>query len=349
MKNYIIIVLIWISLFINGCGQTDSKGENRLQTQQDLDAGNYQQVIDKLQSSAVTADDLLALSAAYMGRAGLSISSIINIVATDSNGSAFSGFVDNIAKKSTRSAITDLGKSSTNYKKVLGGQLCDNNSTLSDTQKDICLYIGLANATKSAVAISLLTNDTSVLSNTGTTDYKLKASTCAMQYVFDGLDESNIDAECQGNIIVSPRSVYFQESEKLYSPMSIVLNGEKFYFLITEAIQNIRQVAMTDGYCTNRSFSTRTIPDKNVSYNPPFGYYACPVNEEKGAKDITSIDTLVIVLNEGFSSIGGSASKDTQQDIDKFKQDIYDSNPNRNPGDYITADDIIKYLIEHNK
>ena len=279
-----------------------------------LDEGDYATVISRLEGSASSSEDYIALGAAYMGKAGLSLGDIVSAMASEDdsnqNDDGFGTFVDNIASKSTPTALGDLGKANENYKEILGEKCKDENLTLSDSQKDICLYIALANTTRAAVTIDVLADDVSkIADDTNGSDDKLTASTCAMQYAFDGANDTNIDASCS---VTSDGNVTFSTLGKTYDKFTVAVNGSDYYYLMNDTNNTI----LTDGFCSADSFTPR-VDDYNATLN------ACPINEDKDAEEFTAVGILTTVLNDGIDSIGGAAaSDDITADIDEFKCDI---------------------------
>ncbi len=348
MIKKILTGLFISSIFLfSGCG--DDEGESRLSTQQMLDNGEYNKVITKLDDKAEKSDsDYLALAAAYMGRAGVSLPDLVDVVSSNNNDGdgEFSSFVNDISLITSASALLDLEKATAYYEEVVDDNCSGEIDTiLSDSQKDICLFIGLSSTTKVAVTIDLITEDISALSNSGVQDEQLKASTCAMQYALDGGSDVNVNEECRGNIVENS-DVTFEIIEKTYTPLTITLNGREYYYLMTEAITgtNSKQTVVTRGYCTAIDFSTRYIPQSSEEYEKPNDYYACPINEVKDEEELTVIELLVDVLNEGIDSITSAASEDMQADIDEFKEEIKDSSSSED----ITEQDIIDYLNRKN-
>jgi len=346
MKKVLTVLLFSISLLLSGCG--DSEGESKLETQQMLDSANYAGVIAKLEGGASSTSDFIALGAAYMGKAGLSLADIVSAMSSDdSNGDdGFGTFVSSIADKSTSTALSDLGKANDNYKQILGDKCRDENITLSDSQQDICLYIALANTTKAAVVIDTIAQDVSALSSdNNSSDDKLTASSCAMQYAFDGGSIVNVDGNCT---IVEDGNVTFSLLEKTYTKLTVDVNSTSYYYLMSDANQTI----LTDGFCSADSFTPR-VDDYNVTTIPT--QHACPINEDKDAEELTTAGTLVNVLNNGIGSMGGaSSSDDIQSDIDEFKCDILDGNYNEFSGcnvditQEITEEEMIAYLNREN-
>ena len=345
LKKIVISSLLGLSLVLTGCGSSDSEGESRLETQQMLDNEDYLGVIAKLEASASSLDDYIALGAAYMGKAGLSLGDIITSLASASDTNAdnsFAGFVTSLSSSSSSTALSDLDTATTYYQRVVNSACTDVNATLSDSQKDICLYIGLASTSSAAVTIDLIAGDVSTF-GTGTEDEKLKASTCALNYAFD---RNSTDCDVTQNADVN-----FTIINKIYSPLVVTVDNDvdvpktKYYYLMNDANQTV----LTKDYCTATDFATRT--ETFVTGSPK--YYACPINETPNAEELTTAGVLVDVLNNGIDSIGGASSDETQSDIDEFKCELlggtYDgSNCSVSLDGNVSEQSIIDYLNNQN-
>ena len=344
LKVIVLALLVSTAAIFTGCG--DSEGESRLETQQMLDQGNYTGVISKLEGHANSNADYIALGAAYMGKAGFSLADIVSAISSSNeDDDAFAGFVKSIADESNPHAISDLDTSTNYYQKVVLNRCLDTNTSLSDSEKDVCLYIGLAHTTTAAVALDLIAADATTFGDGNGTDNKLTASTCAMQYALDGGSDTNVDGACS---VTSDANVTFTTLEKTYAAFSVDVNMTSYYYLMTENNQTV----LTEGFCEATDFSTR-VDEHNTSAVPSL--YACPINEDKDADDITTAGVLVDVLNEGIGSIGGAATQDIQGDIDEFKCNIlggtYDEYNGCLGADItqdITQSDIITYINAEN-
>lgn len=342
IKNILVGSLLGLTLVMSGCG--DTEGEERLEIQQMLDNQDYAGVISKLESSASTQDEYISLGAAYMGKAGLSLTNIITSMVTSEgdSGSTFSGFVTAVKSSSTNSALPDLKKAISNYYKVVGRE-CLQPETLNSSQKDICLYIGLASTSSAAVTVDLITGDISKFGDNGNSDDKLTASTCALQYGFEDRNASNVDANCS---ISKGSDVVFTALNKTYTDLNVTVNGETYYYLLND----LNQTVLTKDYCTATDFSTRT--GSYVVSTP--SYYACPINETAASEELTTAGVLVDILNDGIGAIGGAVSDDMQGDIDEFKCEIiggsYDENSdcNKSIDANVSEEDIINYLKNQN-
>ena len=333
------VSLISAMLLFSGCGDSDEVAESRLDTQQMLDSGDFQDVITKLENGLFLTDaDSFTLGAAYMGRAGLGISDLITILVddSDSGSDSFTSFINDIGSRATDSALVDLNKADVRFKNIVGNVCEDKTALLTDTQESVCLYVGLAKIMKVATTFSYI-GDVAAFSDTQSGDDEMKASECAMQYAFDG-NAAKIDAVC--NIIppvVAATDVTFSTTARAYKELTITVNGNEYDYLMPNATPNLTTV--TDGYCTNTNFLTRN----DIKFT---GSYACPVNESPFAPELTVLDVLVDSLNGGIdstvNSTGGDDS-DTGESVTEFKEEV----KNGGSGD-VTEQDIIDYLNRKN-
>ena len=341
IKKLLTTSLVGLTLMMSGCGD-DTEGEDRLGIQQMLDDGDFSGVIAKLEFSAKTKDEYISLGTAYMGKAGLSLTNIITSMVTSEGNSdnTFAEFVTAISKSSSISALSDLNKAIFNYYKVVGNA-CLNPNTLNNSQKDICLYIGLASTSSAAVTVDLIAGDLSNFgSNTGE-DEKLSASICGMNYAFD--------RTATGCNVTESSSVNFTAINKTYIPLTITVDADtdapktEYHYLMNSTNQTV----LTKGFCSNTSFSPR-------SDNWSDRLYACPINETAASEELTTAGVLVNVLNDGIGAIGGAVSDDMQGDINKFKCEIVGGSYDENNGcsRSIIADvseqNIIDYLKKQN-
>jgi len=341
LKTILLSGLLSSILLLSGCG--DDAGESRLETQQMLDDGDFTGVISKLELSASNDADYINLGSAYMGKAGLTITDILGAIvdgADDENSSdGFSAFVTAISDTSSSTALSDLDKSVSYFKKVVGNQ-CLNKLNKSSSTENVCLYLGLASTGSAAVVIDLIAGDIAAFSDDDTEDEKLVASTCAMSYAFKKIQPDN----CK---VVKQTDVLFTDLNSSYTPLLITVNNDsdfpqtEYHYLMNDSNRTV----VTKGYCTNTNFKTRT---DDYSVTTP---YACPINETADATEFTTAGILVDVLNDGMDSIANSAGDDVQTDINEFKCDILDGNFN----DYtctitgnITEDSMITYLNDQN-
>lgn len=326
--------LVATALIFSGCG--DDEGESRLETQQMLDDGDFKGVIARLETNSTSNinsnDNYLALAAAYMGKGGYTLLDIVGSMIEDEDGNSEEDedIIASLAENATFSSTLDLEKAEMYYTKVVGENTC-NESNLTSSQEDMCLFVGLSAITKAASTVKLLVGDISSFgSDDASEDYKLTATGCAMQFAFDN-NMSATSEKC--NIVVDKPDVTFTLIGKTYTPLTIDVKSEsasnKYYYLMTQQddITKTRQTTLTSGYCTNDNFSTRT-DDYSSSL------YACPINENPDTNDTTSIDVLVDALNGGIDSVANIGSDDEDNDmkssIDEFKCDVlggdYDNN-----------------------
>jgi len=346
MLNKIILILLTITaLVFSGCG-SDGDGESKMQTQQMLDEGNYDGVINKLEANADNNSQYLSLAAAYMGKAGFSLSSIISIVTTSSestNNDAFATFIETSAKLSDSNSLENLDLAVKNFKKVIHDKCLTPNITLSSSEQDLCLYIGLSKIAKTAVTIGYITDKIDTFRTDAESDNKLAASLCAIQYA---IDPSSLNSKC--SVTNEDNNVTFTTTNRTYQEPTFIVNGESFENLITYTTP--RSTVLTNGICTKDDFSTR-IKDKNdTKYDNSLTYHPCPVAQSDLSDEITTQSILVDALNDGSDFVDVAVSDDVKEDIDKFKNDVLKANNRENDTDKtITLDDILKYLEDNNK
>ncbi len=335
IKKILATSFVCAGLIFSGCGESDA--ESQLEIQQMLDDGDYLGVIARLEGSADTQSEYIALGSAYMGAAGLSLSDLITIIAdsNDNNDSdAFASFANSVDEKtaSNPKALEYLGKSSDAYKQVVGDACSDTNATLTDSQRDICLYTGLSESMRATVTLGYLGDVASLADNTS--DDELTASACAMQYAYDG----TVPAECTKGV---DSDVTFVESNSTYTTFFMTVNGNSFDYLKTTFTPG--STVITNGYCPLDSFADRNTTMTFDTKAP--GYYVCPV-DETGDQNLTTEVLLVDILNGGFDAViagvGGTGS-DLASDIDNFKSEI-----NQDANETITIDDIINYINTQN-
>lgn len=341
IKKILTVSTVTAMLLLSGCG--DSEGEARLNTQHLLDKGDWDGVITTLENSDtnLSEEDNLLLASAYMGKAGLNLSSFIEIVSDSAdnadnadNDDALASLIDGVGKKTTDTALSNLKTASNYYAKVVNVDECNSDDNLTDTQKDICLYMGLSETMKVATTINYIADDVNVLlkdnNNTGS-DPKLEASTCAMQYAYDG----KMDSECT---ITNNDELTF-ENNITYPSFLVIVEGNKFEYLSTKLDDEHNTTLVTNGFCKLDDFTTR------VDIKPDKNYHVCPIESES---DITIANVLVDALNNGTNTIVAVADDEMKEDIEEFRNDVLDAN-HKNKGEDITVEDIIAYLNENNK
>jgi len=338
LKSMITTSLITLTLLMSGCGG-NNEGESVLETQKMLDDGDFTGVITKLEGSATSDDDYINLASAYMGRSGLTltnlVTSILNANESTSGDIGFANFIKAIDSTSTSTALVDLRKASLSYKEVIGNG-CDNTSLLSTSQKDICLFIGLANTGSAAVAVSTISEDLNSFGVGSGSDNKLQASVCAMTYSRDGSYDNTL---C--TLTAPDAPVTFTQISKTYTAFDFSVGGENFKYLKNDGNQTV----MTQDYCLSTDFATRT-------ETLQAGYYACPINEVAGEEDLTTSGVLVEVLNNGLNAVSSAVNDDMQTDIDTFKCEVLGGNFNGTSCDKsgdISESDIVTYLNQQNQ
>ncbi|SFV62789.1 hypothetical protein MNB_SM-4-1812 [hydrothermal vent metagenome] len=340
-KKMVITFLLGMTLIISGCGSSDGEGESALETQQLLDNGEFTAVISKLEGSANSTSDYLSLAAAYMGKAGFSLSSIIGIVVSSAESgedSTFASFIENSKETSNIGSLADLKIAVGYYEKVVSKNCTDVNATFSGAEEDLCLYIGLSKVSQTAVAIGYITDNVDVLNDKNASDPKLTASLCAIQYSLDG--NTSVSPLCTFS---AEQNLTFVQSTKTYASIDVTVDGNVTFEYLISGQTNPRSTVLTSGFCTLDSFATRVGEINDITY------YVCPVDETNTTDETTSVSILVDALNDGVDSVGAVVSDDVQADIDQFKQEIIDTRTDGDTSSTISIEDILKYLEDNNK
>ena len=313
LKRIVASTLVWSALLLSGCGDND--GEEFVQMQQDLDKGNYEAIIKKYEGVASTDEEYMALAAAYMQKAGLGLADLMVVIADsteDENAEAFASFVKSVKKSSSQTVLSDLEKSSLNYKTVVSDCTSLN---LSSSQEDACLYRGLAQTLKAASTIGYIADNLESFGSdaSGEADAKLTSTACAMEYA---LRNSYDTSKCT---LTSGQTLTF-DSNVTYSSIFMAVNGENFEHLLRN-MNGVKRTAITDGFCTTDDFATR-VADKNASTYDPLTYHVCPVTQSAEDDEITTEGLIVDALNDGVEAISGIATDEMQGDIDEFKCEV---------------------------
>ncbi len=142
MNKLIVYVLLAasISLLFLGCSKKNSDEACKHEVTMNLDKGNYDAVI------ASTCADPMSLGAAYLGKAGFDITTVINnFSSTGSNGSQtnkstdFSTYMNALVPTVTTDTLTNLDFAESEYSSV---------TQTSDSYKDAQFYISIVDAVK---------------------------------------------------------------------------------------------------------------------------------------------------------------------------------------------------------
>lgn len=333
-----------MALLFSGCGGGSDDASCRFEVQQNLDTGNYEAVIAELsnensecRSAYLNNEFQIDLGAAYMGEAGLSLSDIIGLIGVE-NGS-FDTFVDGVSKKQTNTALASLGNAGAAFTAALNTTNCnDPFLTLSSSEKDICLYIGLTETIRATTTISYLLDDIAALFNgldltsQAAAKEEMKASMCALQFASQGTTCAEASSVTETPVIFT----YSDSSNKSFRDITVTMvaaPNNVYHRLATATGVTPGTTIVTEGYCAN-DFS-------NPSATWSTGLYACPLNKDPLQEDLNISTLLVNTLNSGLNAVSAAFSSDPvlQQDIIDYKNEI-----NTDANDTISIDEIQAYL-----
>ncbi len=341
MKKLVYGSIAAFALLLTGCGGGSDAASCRFEVQQNLDKGNFDAVIAKLDSPSsecraayVDNEWNIDLGAAYMGKAGLSISDVIGLIGTD-NGT-YQTFVQNVSAKQSATALSSLENAGNRYSSALGTSTC-NDLSLTTSEKDLCLYIGLSNTLLATTTIGYLVEDIAALFDT--TDIaaqdaakeEMKASMCALAFMFDGSICTDATSVVASDVIFS----YSDSTTKTFSDITVTMAAPSTGVYHRLGLSPLNTTVVTDGYCMN------DFTNPSTTWDGVSSPYACPLNQDPTQNDQNITTLLVDTLNGGLDSVSGALSADPtlQADIDTYKAEI-DTN-----SDGITIDEIQAYLI----
>lgn len=331
MKKVILSSLSALVLLI-GCGSESESDAAacRFSVQQNLDQGNYAAVIAELTNpasacyAAYNGDEWqLDLGAAYMGQAGLSVSDIISLIGVqdNANSSSFQAFIDGVSSRQSTTALDNLEDASSAFSAALGTANCTD-PNLTTSQKDTCLYIGLAETMLATTTISYLLEDIADLFNDldaaaqAAAQEEMEASMCALRYM-----DTN-DATCGGAATISAGNVVFAYSDastRNFTEINVTIAGNTYHRLGTEQPPLTGGTTIvTDGYCNN-DFS-----NPSATWDVGTSPYACPLNQDPAVADQNISTLLVDTLNGGLDAVEGALGGDPQlqQDITNYRTEI---------------------------
>lgn len=353
-------------LLLGGCGNQDASC--RIEVQKDIDQGNFDSAISKLNGSCASAfnenDRLYNLATAYMGKAGYGVSDVIKVmVEADNNGndSTFSTFIKSINKNKKSASLDLLQKAKEYFMQSLDPSATDlqaifkNYCSLSNNVDDprvsnACFYVGFNEVIRTSVTVGELTKNI---------DQVVQAIDAGdptqvpidMKVNLDALSWT-IGQPVQNGSTVIPKNITTIKGYK-YLPLVIVNSGKTFYRLADENAPNIySSTVLTNGYCTvdGNTTACEGIENNDGSIDTtkiPAGTtcYACPVLSEDNASASKVTDLLVETLNDGTDSILSiSDDPDIAQSVKDFKKEVTGSEYGK-----VTAKDIIDYLNAYKK
>ena len=277
-------------LLFSGC---DNDAEDRVSTQEMLDSGNFDGVIEALEyKNDKTADDNLKLASAYMGKSNFTIVDLISIISNtqDASEDSFASFLVGISKNKKEDSLADLKKATHYYNEIISAD-SRIREVSEDTNLDtIKLFLGLASLTRTAVALDYL-GDVTKLVDSGV-DGDLLASGCAMRKVYSSDTQGCASVEYTGSLDIDGYS---------YEKMDVVLFGGD---------------GITYHYLANDKKDEMILTDYKTNYNNTL--YPMPVKDET----LIVSNELIDSLNDAFTYIIETAPEDLRDDIRGYRDEI---------------------------
>ncbi|RMD46772.1 MAG: hypothetical protein D6834_01950 [Aquificota bacterium] len=359
-----ISILSVFSAFLVNCGLSDKNTPEacKFEVSQALDKGNYDTVIQKLTNDPTcggaytTEEGKIQLAAAYIGKAGFDIPSLINDIAdaSDSNKSTFQVFVQSISKKVNNKSIQALYNAKDLYTQIIGNNDC--NTSTDNIIKDACFYRNLVDAATATSSLTLalgggnknIVDTVNKWTNPGTCDDLNDNNVGDPADVVASAIEYSLNNSCSINgvkCLALNSNLNFTKNSNNYTYTLIEIDVNdvgnnnqscstipyKEYRLIDTTNKT---VVLTDGYC-----KTDFTPCNNLDITN--GCYPCPVITNKNA--LTMNNTVVDLINSTDPNqianiVGGNNNSTVVQDINKLKKDVCGADL------YCTQNEIKTYL-----
>ncbi|SFV75368.1 hypothetical protein MNB_SM-3-388 [hydrothermal vent metagenome] len=338
-------------IIYSGCGESSYNPSNNSSTnqkiQQLLQNHQYVEVINTLHNKPLTNNDYTALGKAYMGLSGLDIQTVIQKIyaSGDGNNSSLMTFINsaNYDKVRCDVPLSYLNKATQYFMKVIGDRCTTAPQQLTNFEKNICVYKGLAQTMEAVTTLNYIKNG----DDNNTSDSKLRASTCAMQYAFNG---SAI--ECS---VLEKGFIHFQQNDRVYQSITVYPYGaNREYEFLLKGTKYPKEVIVTHGYCATDDYTTRVDSKEDTSYKS--SYHVCPINLNE---DITTVnvdhfttkDFIIDSFNKGTETILQTTT-DTKlkQQIQDFRDDIYQTRTKTTQKtQQIDEEDMVQYLKQQTK
>ena len=353
--------ILSLSLIVS-CGGYDSVGlsdENsteakRYEILKALDEGNYDFVISNLEKDPTyggafsTEEGKLNLAAAYIGKAGLDINGIINIMIDTADrytGDAFTAFLESLSSQVKTKGSLYLKRAYKVYDEIV--QTCTPEPP-DEIKKQACFYKDIVNATRAATTLnSVVSNVTSWLNPVGCEDDANQngvgddgeITACAIEYA--------VSRQCtlQDVNIESVKDITFTKDNfvKTYTLLEISVNpnGEcsaygKYtgYKLVDTETST---VVATEGYCKS-DFS----PCENLDLVN--GCYPCPIVDIETGETVNVVEDIVESLQNADEIINTIApDSDVSQSVNEYIEEVCGLDK------VCTQDEIADYLTNINQ
>ena len=298
------------SLFFTGCSE-DTPEACAYGVEQDLDQGRYNDVIANLAANPtcdgeMTADEAnMAKGAAYMQKAGLTLSELASTVLDSNETDPTAAFMTAFADKANSEVLQSLSSADAAYALVVGDVNCtDDNATKTAVESSACFYQNLATTVQTVSimaaslgdAVSFLTTpvvqgDANDTNNNGTAD-AMEITGCA---IADASTTTGTNVTCSTESTVKftvGSLVQFTDlnvTPRTFNVTNVTAHADYVEVKMMTALSPVT----TNGVCT-ADYVTTTCND---TVNIAGGCYPCPVVVDGGA--VESTEVVVDAINEG--------------------------------------------------
>jgi hypothetical protein len=149
-----------VLIMFSGCSDKDSANACSYEISQALDKKDYDNVINNTNSCSGFSEDEknMNLGAAYFGKAGYTVTSLVSDLASGDSGNESGSdlFLKSFAKKGSQNSYDNLVLSEDFYTSIIPSSSCIGVGVLTQLEKDACFNIGLVQMARGASTIALL-------------------------------------------------------------------------------------------------------------------------------------------------------------------------------------------------
>ncbi len=336
-------VVLASSVLLSGCGDDSTSDACAYGVQQNLDQGNFDSVIAVLDNNGTcggqfTQDEAwLNLAAAYMGKAGLTMSNLLGAVMDSSGTDAMSSFMVSFAEAADAEGLANLARAKEVYAYI--DPSCSGSEV--STAAEACLYSGLSTLTETVGSLGAivgaenltLINATSLSAaddtdGDGTAD-QIEITACAIQDAQNALAGCAADPTAVDCTVAAPTI-----DGQAYDCRYYTLNTNDAYKLISGT-----SVVTTDGVCAKDGY-TGTCTEADGS-----NCFPCPVVVNGTTTTVTSGLLSIINNPTAFDSLSAFLPADDTGTSADIQGELIDSIEGIGGNNNITEAELANFLL----
>ncbi len=342
-----------VALSILGCGGWDNYGlsdkrspqAKKYEIQKLLDEEKYNEVISKLANDPTYGgafspeEGRIALAAAYIGRAGIDINSIINsIIESGNSQDAFASFLQSMSKAIGVKGLFDLDRAIDQYNSIASTCSPPPQSAIA---RDACFYRAIVDVIRAGIGLDGILDDlNSWLNPQGCQDDANgngiaddgEASGCAISYAAGQACPAGVTIASNTPVTFnhSTGPVNFEALTISVAPVAPCSSSNTLYRLVYDTGSE-KYLVLTDGYC-DTNFNPCSTPDGS-------NCLPCPVIDPDTGMPLSAtqliIDSVTGAADAINSIIPGS---DVDNSVDQYITEVCGTD------NVCTDNDIANYL-----